>query len=146
MPLTCTAEVLVSVHCVVAKANRAGIDKRLPLRPLPQPESIKIVLDETGNFEKCLSVDSVVCNSCYLFCKRLLQQCGEDVRPAESIMQSLKAKVMDLKERLHQCMAVAPLAANLLGFQHVESGCQKSHEFVRPHSIRLDNRRWEARV
>ena len=28
---------------------------------------------------------------------------------------------------------------NLLGFQHVESGCQKSHEFVRPLSIRIDN-------
>ena len=38
------------------------------------------------------------------------------------------------------------LAVNLLGFQHVESGCQKSREFVRPHSIQLDNCRWEAKV
>ena len=58
------------------------------IRPLPQPEStcIKVLLDEAGNFEKCLSVESVACNSCYLFSKRLLQQCGEDVRSADSII------------------------------------------------------------
>ena len=54
--------------------------------------------------EKCLSVESVACNSCYLFSKRLLQQCGEDVRSAESIIGSLEAKVIDLKERMHTCM------------------------------------------
>ena len=49
-------------------------------------------------------MDSVVCNSCYLFSKRLLQQCGEDVRSAESIIGSLEAKVIDLKEIMHTCM------------------------------------------
>ena len=57
----------------------------MPLRPLLQPETIKVLLDdiEAGNFEKCLSVESVACNSCYLFSKRFLQQCGEDVCSAE---------------------------------------------------------------
>ena len=46
-------------------------------------------------------MESVACNSCYLFSKRLLQQCGEDVRSAEG---SLEAKVIDPKERMHTCM------------------------------------------
>ena len=41
-----------------------------------------------------------MCNSCYLFGKKLLQQYGEDIRSTESIMQSLTAKVGDLKERV----------------------------------------------
>ena len=63
------------------------------LRPSPQPETIKVLLDEAGNFEKCVSVESVACNSCYSFSKRLLQQCGQDVRSAESIIGSLEATV-----------------------------------------------------
>ena len=59
-----------------------------------------IALDETGNFEKSLDTDSFVCSSCYLFGKKLLQQYGEDIRSTESIMQSLTAKVGDLKERV----------------------------------------------
>jgi hypothetical protein len=51
-----------------------------------------------------LSIDSVVCNSCYHFCKRLLQQYGEDIRSAEIIVESLRAKVADLEERVHKCM------------------------------------------
>ena len=35
---------------------------------------------------------------------RLVQQCGEEVRSAESIIGSLEAKVIDLKERMHTCM------------------------------------------
>ena len=54
----------------------------MPLKPLPQTETIKVLLD---GVEKCLSVESVACNSCYLFSERLLQLCGEDVRSAESI-------------------------------------------------------------
>ena len=34
----------------------------------------------------------------------MLQQRGEDVRSAESIIGSLEAKVIDLKERMHTCM------------------------------------------
>ena len=49
-------------------------------------------------------MESVACNTCYLFSMRLLQQCGEDVRSAESIIGSLKTKVIDLKERMHTCM------------------------------------------
>ena len=49
-------------------------------------------------------MESVACNSCYLFSKRLLQQCGEDVRSAESIIGSLEAKLIDLKQRMHICM------------------------------------------
>ena len=54
--------------------------------------------------QETLSEESVVCNSCYLFSKRLLQQCGEDIRSVESIIGSLEAKVIDLKERKHTCM------------------------------------------
>ena len=46
-------------------------------------------------------MESVACNSCCLFSKRLLQQCGEDVRSAESIIGSLGAKVI---ERMYTCM------------------------------------------
>ena len=94
----------VSECALCGSKHRAGNDRRAPLRPLPQPETIKVLLDEAGNFEKCLSVESVACNSCYLFSMRLLQQCGEDVRSAESIIGSLEAKVIDLKERMHTCM------------------------------------------
>lgn len=68
--------------------------KRLPLRHLPQPES-HITWDR-----KLWKVESVLCTSCYLFCKKLLEQYGEDIRSTESIMQALTAKVGDLKERL----------------------------------------------
>ena len=76
----------------------------MPLRLLPQQGAIKVLLDEAGNFEKCLSVESVACNSCHLFSKRLLKQYGEDVRSVESSIGSLEAKVIDLKERMHTCI------------------------------------------
>ena len=61
-----------------SKSRHRTVDgRRLPLRHLPQPETI---LDETGNFGKCLDAESIVCNSCYLFCKKLLEQYGEDIR------------------------------------------------------------------
>ena len=44
------------------------------------------------------------CGECSLFSKRLLQQCGEDVCSGESIIGSLGAKVIDLKEKMHTCM------------------------------------------
>ena len=49
--------------CGSKSKHHAGNDKRAPLRPLPQPETINVLLDEAGNFEKCLSVESVACNS-----------------------------------------------------------------------------------
>ena len=48
-----------------------------------------------------MSMESVACNSCYLFSKRLLQQCGEDVRSAESIIGSLEAKVIRKNAHVH---------------------------------------------
>ena len=59
--------------CDSKSTHYAGNDKCVHLRPLPQPVTIKVLLDEAGNLEKSLSVESVVCNSCYLFSKRLLQ-------------------------------------------------------------------------
>ena len=50
---------------------------------------------------KCLSVESVACNSSYQFSKRLLQQCGEMYTLPRA---SLEAKVIDLKERMYTCM------------------------------------------
>ena len=57
-----------------------------------------------------LQTKSVVCNSCHLFCKTLLEQYGEDTYSTDSIMQALTVKVGDLKERLqtsgkhHHCV------------------------------------------
>ena len=87
--------------CGSKSHHRAGSAKRLPLRPLPQPEGIQIILDETGDSEKCLDADSVACNSCYLFCKKLLQEYGEDIRSAETILESLNVKVADLRCLAH---------------------------------------------
>ena len=89
--------------CGSKEKHRAGVERRQSVRPL-QPESITLLLHEIGNFEKILSEESVVCNSCYQFCKRLLQQCGEDLRPAENIVHTLRAKVANLEERVSQCM------------------------------------------
>ena len=36
-----------------------------------------------GNFDKCIVVDSVACNSCYLFCKRSLQQADDSLLSIE---------------------------------------------------------------
>ena len=47
---------------------------------------------------KCLNTESVVCNSCYLFCKKLLEQYGEDICSTGTIMQARTAKVGDLKD------------------------------------------------
>ena len=43
-PPTHTADVLVSVHCVVVKVNSACNDKRTPLRHLPQPKFLSPVV------------------------------------------------------------------------------------------------------
>ena len=83
--------------------HRATIDRSLPLRPVPQPQSINVLLQEAGNFDKCFTVDSVACNSCYLFCKRLLQQSDDDLRSPESIVHALTTKVTELQDRLQQC-------------------------------------------
>ena len=60
--------------CGSKSNHHAGNDKGAPIRHIPQPETIKVLLDEAGNFEKCLSVERVACNSCYLFSKSMLQQ------------------------------------------------------------------------
>ena len=73
-------------------------------RRLPQPENITLLLSEIGNFEEELTVESIVCNSCYLLCKRLLQQSGEDLRSADSIMENLKTKLGDLEEKMNHCV------------------------------------------
>ena len=79
--------------------HRVGVDRR---RPIPYPDSITLMLSEIGNFESCLTNESVACNPCYQFCKRLLQQVGEDIRPAETIVESLRSKVADLQGKVNQ--------------------------------------------
>ena len=86
--------------CGSKSRHRAGSEKR---RLLPEPETIQMILDETGDSEKCVSSQSVVCNSCYLFCKKLLQQYGDDTISSESIIDSLNVKVGDLWSRVHEC-------------------------------------------
>ncbi len=55
-----------------------------------------------GNFEKSLSEESMVCPACNIFCRRALSQ-HDDLRPAESILQALREKVDELKEKHTQC-------------------------------------------
>ena len=99
------------------------VKRPLPFRPVPKPASISVLLQEAGNFDTHVTDDSIACNSCYLFCKRLLQQCDEDLHPPESIVYALKAKVADIQDRLHQCMdsndTALLHAANYLGHQMV---------------------------
>ena len=70
-------------------------------RRLPQPERITLLLSEIRNFEKEWTVESIACNSCYLLCKRLLQQSGQDLRSADSIV---KTKPADLEEKECHCV------------------------------------------
>ena len=47
--------------------HRAGNDKRVPLRLLlPQLGTIKVLLDEAGNFEKCLCGEHAIAAICFL--------------------------------------------------------------------------------
>ena len=59
--------------------RRHRVSSRLPwtFRPVPQTESIDILLRETGSFDGCLTADSLACNKCYLFCQRLLSMAGK---------------------------------------------------------------------
>ena len=68
------------------------------------------MLSEIGDFEKAMTAESIACNSCYLLCKRLLQQSGEDLRPAESIVELLNTKLVALEERVNQCVDSSELA------------------------------------
>lgn len=45
----------------------------------------------------------MLCNSCYLFCKRLLQQNDADLHAPESIVHALGTTVTELQDKLHQC-------------------------------------------
>ena len=69
--------------------HRVASKQRWPFKPIPQHESIQNLLQEVGNFDGCLTVDSLACNKCYMFCQRLLQQCGEDLCPPASIVHAL---------------------------------------------------------
>ena len=98
------------VLCGSKSKHCAGVDRCQSARPLPQPQSITLMLNEVGQFDKCLDTDSVACNSCYQFCKRLLQQYGDDIRTAEDILELLRAKVTNIKERVHKCMQFDEMA------------------------------------
>ena len=76
-------------------------------RPVPQPQIIEILLNDTGNSEGTLISDSLACNKCYEFCQTYLQHCDEDLRPQESIIIALKVKVDVLHDKLQQCSSTA---------------------------------------
>ena len=92
-------EVLVNVHCVVVKTAIVPVVKKRRL--LPEPQTIQMILDGTGDSEKC--AESVVCNSCYLFCKKLLQQYGDHINSSERIIDSPNVKVGYLRSQVHEC-------------------------------------------
>ena len=72
-------------------------------RPVSQPENVEVLLCEAGNFDGCTTADSLACNKCYVFCRKLLQQCDEDLRPPESIVHALRTKVDELQDSFRQC-------------------------------------------
>ena len=80
------------VLCGSKGQHRAGDGRRLPLRHLPQPESI---LDETGYRVLCAIAVIYFVRSCWNNIERIY------ARSTETIMQALTAKVSDLKEKLH---------------------------------------------
>ena len=88
--------------------RRHRVDSKVlwPFKSVSQPESINVLLHDTGNFDGSLTADSLLCSTCYRFCQNLLQQCDEDFRPPESIVHALRAKVDELQDRLRQCSNV----------------------------------------
>lgn len=93
---TCTTELISSVVLCGSKCRHHDTIER----PLPQPQSIYVLLQEAGNFDKCFIADSVACKTSYLFCKRSLQQCDEDLHSPENIVHALRIKVTELQDRL----------------------------------------------
>ena len=89
--------------CGSKRKHRASSNLRWTFRPVPQPESVAVLLQETGNFDQCITGDSFACNKCYAFCQRLLQQCDEDLRPPEAIVHALRTKVDELQDSFRQC-------------------------------------------
>ena len=43
-----------------------------------------------------------MCKSCYLFCKKSLEHCGEDLCLPETILRAVEAKISELQSRLKQ--------------------------------------------
>lgn len=76
----------------------------MPFRPIPQPEIVSSLLSNVGNFDKVLTNDSMACNNCYLLCTRLVQQCDEDPRSTETIIQGVRVKVGQLREECSRCI------------------------------------------
>lgn len=44
-----------------------------------------------------------MCSTCFLFCKRSLQQSDDDLRTPESIVCALRSKVAELQDTSHHC-------------------------------------------
>lgn len=97
-------------ECALCGSKRKHrVNSKLPwtFRPVPQPENIHVLLQDAGNFDGCLTGDSLACNKCYMFCQKLLQQCEEDLRPPESIVHALRRTVDELQDRLQKCSSIS---------------------------------------
>ena len=92
--------------CGSKRRHRVNSKSPWSFRPVPQPEIIHVLLRDTGNFDECLTADSLACNKCYVFCQKLLQQCDEDVRPPEGIVHALRNSVDELQDRLQKCSSI----------------------------------------
>ena len=86
--------------CGSNRSHRASSNLRWTFRAVPQPD---VLLQETGNFDQCITADSLACNKCYVFSQRLLQQCDEDLRSPESIVHAVRTKVDELQDSFQQC-------------------------------------------
>ena len=89
--------------CSSKRRHRVSSNLRWTFKPVSHPENVDDLLREAGNFEGCISADSLTCNKCYVFCQKLLQQCEEDLRPPESIVHVLRTKVDELQDSFRQC-------------------------------------------
>ena len=52
--------------CGSKRRHRASSNLRWIFRPVPQRENV-VLLQETGNFDQCITADSLACNKCYVF-------------------------------------------------------------------------------
>ena len=53
--------------CGSKRRHRASSNLRWIFRPVPQRENVDVLLQETGNFDQCITADSLACNKCYVF-------------------------------------------------------------------------------
>ena len=79
--------VCFSFDIICAATNAVGIAVSVLLLSLPLSLSVHSIIGDMGNFNGCLTANSLVCSTCK-FCQNLLQQCDQDLHPPKSIVHA----------------------------------------------------------